>query len=64
MKVIVLTDHFGNGGAERVASLVINGISKFKSNEVHVCVFQDIINYNLSTENVSLHILADPQKDI
>lgn len=62
MKVIVLTDHFGNGGAERVASLVINGISKFKSNEVHVCIFQDIINYNLSTENVYLHILADSQK--
>ena len=27
MKAIVLTDHFGQGGAERVASLIINGIS-------------------------------------
>lgn len=62
MKAIVLTDHFGHGGAERVASLVINGLSADDSNEVHVCVFENVNNYNMPTERVFLHLLADPQK--
>lgn len=62
MKIIVLTDHFGNGGAERVASLVINGLSSVPTNEVHVCVFEDVNNYNMKRDCVSFHLLADPQK--
>lgn len=62
MKAIVLTDHFGCGGAERVASLVINGLSADIANEVHVCVFEDENNYNMKAERVSVHLLADSQK--
>lgn len=62
MKAIVLTDHFGNGGAERVASLIINGIAKDINNEVHVCVFEDLNNYNMAKERVIFHLLADTHK--
>ena len=59
MKAIVLTDHFGNGGAERVASLIVNGISAIYDNEVHVCVFEDLNNYNMHRDSVTFHLLAD-----
>ncbi|MBR6124362.1 glycosyltransferase [Candidatus Saccharibacteria bacterium] len=62
MKIIVLTDHFGNGGAERVASLVINGLSAKETNEVHVCVFEDLNNYNMDRNRVSFHLLASPER--
>ncbi len=57
-KILVLTDHFGNGGAERVASLIINGLSVNKENEVHVCVFQDENNYGVNFEHVHFHLLS------
>lgn len=63
MKAIVFTDHFGNGGAERVASLIINGIAKDINNEVHVCVFEDLNNYNMAKERVIFHLLADTHKN-
>lgn len=62
MKVIVLTDHFGQGGAERVASLIVNGLSVIEGNEVHVCVFEDLNNYNTKVDRVTFHVLADETK--
>lgn len=62
MKAIVFTDHFGNGGAERVASLIINGLAKDINNEIHVCVFEDLNNYNMAKERVVFHLLTDAQK--
>lgn len=62
MKAIVLTDHFGQGGAERVASLIINGISSTDMSEVHVCVFEDINNYNMRKDRVYFHLLTDSKK--
>lgn len=62
MKAIVFTDHFGNGGAERVASLIINGLAKDINNEIHVCVFEDLNNYNMERERVVFHLLTDAQK--
>lgn len=62
MKAIVLTDHFGNGGAERVASLIINGLAQDKNNEVHVCVFSDENNYNMQKNQVIFHLLTDLNK--
>jgi len=62
MKAIILTDHFGQGGAERVASLIVNGLSAIKGNEVHVCVFEDVNNYNMQKERVVFHLLTDSSK--
>lgn len=61
MKAIVFTDHFGQGGAERVASLIIKGLCAIDDNEVHVCVFENIKNYVLA-KNVQFHLLTNPQK--
>lgn len=63
MVSIVLTDHFGQGGAERVASLIVNGLSHIDGNEVHVCVFEDVNNYNMKKERVKFHVLANPEKE-
>ena len=62
MKAIVLINNFKNGGAERVASLVVKGLSDNADNEVHVCVFEDINNYKVSQDRIKLHVLADPSK--
>lgn len=62
MKAIVFTDHFGNGGAERVASLIIHGLAQDKENEVHVCVFSDVNNYKMQKSQVHFHLLADVRK--
>lgn len=62
MKVIVLTDHFAQGGAERVASLITNRLSSIDGNEVHVCVFEDTNNYNVLKERILFHVLADSKK--
>lgn len=62
MKAIVLTNDFKCGGAERVASLVINGLSCNTANEVHVCIFENIINYNMDQARVKVHVLANPQR--
>lgn len=57
MKTIVLTDHFGEGGAERVASLIIKGLAD-AGHEVHVCVFIDSNNYNLDLSKIDFHLLS------
>lgn len=62
MKAIVLTDHFRQGGAERVASLIINGLSQIAENEIHVCVFEDVNNYNMQKDQVKFHLLTDLTK--
>lgn len=59
IKAIVLTDNFGNGGAERVASLIINGLVNTKSVDVHVCVFENINNYKINQNKVSFHLLTN-----
>lgn len=60
MKSIILTDHFGGGGAERVASLLINGLVDV-GHDVHVCVFLDIPNYQINIKNVTFHLLSPKQ---
>ncbi len=60
MKSLVLTDSFGGGGAERVASLLINGLIE-AGHEVHVCVFLDIPNYHIDMPNVRFHLLSPKQ---
>lgn len=62
MKIVILTDHFGHGGAERVASLIANGLSSIKKNEVHVCVFEDINNYQVKKERIYFHLLTNKEK--
>lgn len=62
MKAIVLTDHFKQGGAERVASLIVNSLSQIDGNEVSVCVFEDFNNYNIPKDKVKYHVLADSTK--
>lgn len=62
MKIIILTDHFGHGGAERVASLITNGLSSNKENEVHVCVFNDLNNYQVNKERIYFHLLTNKEK--
>ncbi len=61
MKSIILTDHFGGGGAERVASLLINGLSNNPENEVHVCVFMNSNAYGVVMERVKFHLLSPRQ---
>lgn len=58
MNAIVLTDSFGGGGAERVASLLINGLTTDANNEVHVCVFIDSPNYKINMDRVYFHLLS------
>ena len=62
MKAIVFTDHFGQGGAERVASLIVNGLSAIEGNEVHVCVFEDSNNYNMQQDRIVFHLLTDSKR--
>ena len=61
MKVMLLTDSFGGGGAERVASLLINGLASHHENEVHVCVFLDTPNYKIDMSQVHFHLLSSHQ---
>lgn len=61
MKAIILTDSFGGGGAERVASLLINGLASDVDNEVHVCVFLDTPNYQINMSQVHFHLLSPKQ---
>lgn len=58
MIAIVITDSFAGGGAERVASLLINGLSANSDNEVHVCVFEDNNSYGVIKDKVSYHLLV------
>lgn len=61
MKSIVLTDGFNAGGAERVASLLINGLVEIPDNNVHVCVFEDGSNYKINKDKILYHVLT-PKK--
>lgn len=58
MKAIILTDHFKGGGAERVASLLINGLVRVPENKIHVCVFEDSNNYNIDKTKLVYHVLS------
>ena len=62
MKAIVFTDYFKEGGAERVASLVVNALSSDSNNEVHVCLFENVHYYNVEQNRVKIHLLADPKR--
>lgn len=62
MRIIILTDHFGQGGAERVASLIVNGLSTITENKIHVCVFENINNYKVEINRVNFHLLANKEK--
>lgn len=61
MRVIVLTDHFGGGGAERVASILINGLSADPYNDVHVCVFKDVNTYGVAKNRISYHLIVEKE---
>ena len=61
MKVLLLTDSFGGGGAERVASLLINGLSELDYVETHVCVFLDVPNYKIDKSKIHFHLLSPKQ---
>lgn len=55
MRIIVAIDHFKNGGAERVASVIINRLCV--EHEVHVVVMDKEINYPLAFEHISIHVI-------
>lgn len=61
MKIMLLTDSFGGGGAERVASLLINGLASDPENKVHVCVFIDTPNYRIDMSHIQFHLLSPRQ---
>lgn len=61
MKIMLLTDSFGGGGAERVASLLINGLASNPENKVHVCVFIDTPNYRIDMSHIQFHLLSPRQ---
>lgn len=52
MRILIAIDNFKVGGAERVASLIANELSK--ENEVHVALFDDEIRYPIDPR-VGLH---------
>lgn len=58
---MLLTDSFGGGGAERVASLLINGLASNPENKVHVCVFIDTPNYRIDMSHIQFHLLSPRQ---
>ena len=54
MKILIAIDHFRAGGAERVASVLINQLCK--EHEVHVVIMEEGINYPL--DFLILHLAA------
>ena len=62
MKALVLTDHFKQGGAERVAALVINALSANDEIDVHVCIFENANNYNVDQKRICVHLLTDARR--
>lgn len=54
-KILVAIDHFKAGGAERVASVIINHLCK--ENEVHVVIMEEEINYPLDFNHIKLHVI-------
>lgn len=53
MRIIVAIDHFKAGGAERVASVIINRLCL--QHEVHVVVMEEEVNYPLDFEHITIH---------
>lgn len=55
MKIIIAIDNFRVGGAERVASLIANELSK--QHEVHAIIFEKEIRYSIE-HGVTLHYVS------
>lgn len=55
MKILIAIDHFRAGGAERVASVLINQLCK--EHEVHVVIMEEGINYPLDFEHIKIHLV-------
>ena len=55
MKIVIAIDHFKEGGAERVASVITNELCR--KHEVHVLVMEEGINYPLDLEHVHYRIV-------
>lgn len=53
MKILIAIDHFKNGGAERVASIIINKLAR--NHNLHVVVLESDINYPLDLDKFKLH---------
>lgn len=61
-RITVIAHGLGNGGAERVASILANGLSK-KGNEVqYIAVYNGIINYELD-ENIEYIYVNEEQSN-
>ena len=56
MKIVIAIDHFKEGGAERVASVIANLFCKH--HEVHVVVMEDCINYPLDKTRIQYHVVS------
>lgn len=59
MKILIFIDHLGEGGAERVASVLANKFSASSDNEINITLFVDKINYVIDNidKNVKINIL-------
>lgn len=55
MKILIAIDHFCEGGAERVASLLVNQLCM--DHDVHVVVMEKGINYPLDLKRIKLHMI-------
>lgn len=53
MKILIAIDHFKDGGAERVASIIVNQMSS--KYDLHVVVLEPEINYELDLNKFQLH---------
>lgn len=60
MRILLLTDSFKEGGAERVASLIVKGLID-QGHEVHLCIFINENNYGIDSSKVTLHLLSPKQ---
>lgn len=56
MKIVIAIDHFREGGAERVASVLINQLCK-EQHEVHVVVMEKDINYPIAISGGNFHVM-------
>ena len=60
MKILFHIPHIGNGGAERVTSVLINELSG-RGYDVHLLIFYDHPNRYELNDNVTVHYLPDPR---
>ena len=60
MRILLLTDSFKEGGAERVASLIVKGLID-QGHEVHLCIFINENNYSIDSSKVTVHLLSPKQ---